>query len=164
MRLRRVVAVAAVLFHFGTVSVAAKPQCASDQNLWHVHRRLEGVIQNLQHDQRDYGGHRTSAVNDLNNARAEIVAAEQFAVNTYHDDPACFQTSGPTGGGNEPNGNRSLSASNRNLANLQTWIGRLITQLQNDDRDYGGHKGSAIAALQSAQNEVGAAIAWQQSH
>ncbi|MGB6987408.1 MAG: hypothetical protein WBD74_15655 [Candidatus Aquilonibacter sp.] len=148
----------------GGVPALAKPQCSSDQNLWHVHRRLEGVIQNLQHDQRDYGGHRTNAVNDLTTARGEIVAAEQYAVNTYHDDAACFQTSGSTGGGNEPSGNRGQGSSNQNLANLQTWLGRLITQLQNDDRDYGGHKGNAITSMRSAQTEIGAAIAWQQSH
>jgi hypothetical protein len=148
----------------GMAPAMAKPQCASDANLWHVHRRVEGVIQQLAHDQRDYGGHRTTAVDDLTNARVELVAAEQYAVDTYHDDPACFQTSSSTGGGGEPNGDRSQGGSNRNLASLQTWIGRLITQLQSDDRDYGGHKGNAIGALQSAQNEIGAALQWQQSH
>lgn len=47
----------------------------SDRNLRVVRHRLEGMIDQLQRDQRDYGGHRVKAIADLQAARAEIVSA-----------------------------------------------------------------------------------------
>jgi hypothetical protein len=41
---------------------SARPQCASNANLWHVHRRLDGAIDQLQHDARDYDGDRVAAI------------------------------------------------------------------------------------------------------
>ena len=52
-----------------------RPDGASDRNLRGVRHRLEGLIDQLQHDQSDYGGHRLKALADLQQARAEIVAA-----------------------------------------------------------------------------------------
>jgi Spy/CpxP family protein refolding chaperone len=51
---------------------------ASDRNLWSVRRRLEAMIDQLQRDRRDYGGHRVAALRDLQNARNEILQAEQY--------------------------------------------------------------------------------------
>jgi hypothetical protein len=50
----------------------------SDRNLRQVRRRLEGMIDQLQRDQRDYDGHRVKAIADLQQARAEIDAALQY--------------------------------------------------------------------------------------
>lgn len=50
----------------------------SAQNLAKVRRRLERVIDSLQRDQRDYGGHRVSAINLLQQARGELDAALQY--------------------------------------------------------------------------------------
>ncbi len=52
-----------------------RPNGPSDRNLRGVRRRLEGLIDQLQRDQSDYGGHRVKAIADLQQARAEIVAA-----------------------------------------------------------------------------------------
>ncbi len=52
-----------------------RPDGASERNLRGVRHRLEGLIDQLQHDQSDYGGHRVKAIADLQQARAEIVAA-----------------------------------------------------------------------------------------
>ena len=50
----------------------------SDQNLRVERRRIEGVIDQLQRDQHDYGGHRVRAIADLQQARAELDAALQY--------------------------------------------------------------------------------------
>ena len=50
---------------------------ASDANIRRVRRRLERVIDELQHDQHDYGGHRQRALDFLNQARQELLLAEQ---------------------------------------------------------------------------------------
>ena len=46
----------------------------SDTNLARVHRHLERIIDELQHDQHDYCGHRARAVDLLVQARQEIEA------------------------------------------------------------------------------------------
>ena len=132
----------------------AKPDCSSNANLWHVHRRLDGAIDQLSHDQHDYAGHRVAAVNDLQNARNELVAAEQYAVNTDHDNPACFQMRGGTGGSDYNWGSRGQGGSNVNLVNVSRWVGRLISQLQSDQRDYVGHRVNAINDMQAARQQL----------
>ena len=46
----------------------------SDQNLRNEIRRLEQVIDMLQRDQHDYGGHRVQAIQDLQQAREQLEA------------------------------------------------------------------------------------------
>ena len=46
----------------------------SDTNLQRVHRHLERIIDELQHDQHDYCGHRVAAIGQLQAARTEIEA------------------------------------------------------------------------------------------
>ena len=47
---------------------------SSDTNLRRVHRHLERIIDELQHDQHDYCGHRVQAINLLQQARGQIEA------------------------------------------------------------------------------------------
>ena len=141
-----------------------KIDCSSNRNLWHVHRRLEGVIENLDHDQHDYGGHRDAAIGDLQNARAQIVAAEQYAVGHDGDNPACFRTSGGTGGTNIAWGVRSQGGSNLNIAGVTNWVGRLISQLNSDQRDYGGHRANAVSLMHTAQGQLQQAEQYAQAH
>lgn len=56
---------------------ALRAPAASDRNLRAAYRRLEGTIDQLQRDQRDYGGHRVRAIADLESARGELAAALQ---------------------------------------------------------------------------------------
>ncbi|HLI95752.1 MAG TPA: hypothetical protein VKT72_06660 [Candidatus Baltobacteraceae bacterium] len=51
---------------------------ASRYNIRKERRRLEVVIDHLQHDQRDYGGHRVDAINLLVQARAQLDQAIQY--------------------------------------------------------------------------------------
>ena len=143
---------------------SAMPQCASNANLWHVHRRIEGAIDQLSHDQSDYGGHKAAALNDLTTARGELVAAEQYAVQRYNDSPACFQAHGPVGGSAFAWGTRGQGGSNRDIWGVRRWVAGLIGQLNRDNRDYGGHKAAAINALQAARGEMLAAEQYAQGH
>jgi len=56
-------------------ALAQEPQGMSNRNLLYVRRRLEAMIDQLQRDRHDYGGHRVAAINALQAARNEILAA-----------------------------------------------------------------------------------------
>lgn len=50
----------------------------SDQNIRREYRRLEQVIDGLQRDQRDYGGHRAQAIEALQQARRQLDEALEY--------------------------------------------------------------------------------------
>lgn len=135
----------------------ARTDCASNGNLAQVHRRLDGAIDQLQHDQRDYGGHRIDAINDLQNARAQLVEAEQWALNNDRENRACTRAYGPTGGSDVNWGRRGDVRSDRDVRYVSAWIGRMIDQLQRDQHDYDGHRVAAINAMQAARAQLAAA-------
>ena len=54
----------------------------SNENIKMVRRHLDKVITELQHDQHDYAGHRAKALDLLNQARQELLAAEQSVQST----------------------------------------------------------------------------------
>ncbi|MBV8073848.1 MAG: hypothetical protein JO140_00360 [Candidatus Eremiobacteraeota bacterium] len=56
----------------------------SARNLVHVRRRLEALIDQMQHDQHDYGGYRVQAIQALQQARADIVQALQYDATHGH--------------------------------------------------------------------------------
>ena len=47
-------------------------------DLEHANRMVERIIDRLQRDQTDFGGHRVAAIEDLQRARADIEAAIQY--------------------------------------------------------------------------------------
>jgi len=49
----------------------------SNENIRMVRKHLDKVIDELQHDQHDYNGHRARALDLLNQARQELLQAEQ---------------------------------------------------------------------------------------
>ena len=59
-------------------SSAARGEWGSNHSIAHVRQRLERVIDNLQRDQHDYGGHRVKALELCQQARAELLQAEQY--------------------------------------------------------------------------------------
>jgi hypothetical protein len=117
----------------------------------------------LQQDQRDYGGHRVTALNDLQAARTQIIAAEQYAVQVNHEDPACFQTHGSNGAA-DVSGVRGQGGSNGNIWHVTHWVDGMIGQLQKDGNDYGGHRVAAINSMQTARTELTAAEQYAKSH
>ena len=50
----------------------------SERNITWVKTRLETLIDQLQRDQRDYGGHREQAIDDLQRGRVQLEAAIQY--------------------------------------------------------------------------------------
>jgi Spy/CpxP family protein refolding chaperone len=50
----------------------------SNRNITRIRVKLERVIDELQHDQRDYDGHREKALDLLQRARTELLAAENW--------------------------------------------------------------------------------------
>lgn len=58
----------------------------SDRNIARTRKHLEHVIDELQQDQRDYDGHREKALDLLQRARTELLAAEEY--DRQHPDTA----------------------------------------------------------------------------
>lgn len=155
---------AGLAFGTATPALAARPDCSSNANLVHVHRRLDGAIDQLQHDQHRYGGHRVRAIGDLQNARNQLIAAEQYAISVDHDNPACFRAVGSPGGSDNPWGQRNPGPSNRNVWHVDAWLRTLAGQLSSDRRDYGGHRVAALRDIEAARAQLGQAEAYARQH
>lgn len=56
----------------------ARGEVGSARNLVRVRTALEGLIDQLQRDQADYGGYRVRAIADIRRARANIIEALQW--------------------------------------------------------------------------------------
>jgi hypothetical protein len=56
----------------------SRGEIGSARNLKHVRLRLEQLIDQLQHDQHDYGGYRVKAIAALQQARADLDQALQW--------------------------------------------------------------------------------------
>jgi hypothetical protein len=120
--------------------------------------RVGAMVSRLQSDQRDYGGHRANAVRDLQTAQNELAAAAQFAAAngyTVPDEAAMGRGFG---------GRHGQTQSDDGVARAQQNLARMIARLQRDSRDFGGHKGAAISALQAADGELGAAVQFAGAH
>ncbi len=148
-----------------TTPAFATTQGQSNRNLWHVRQRLEADIDMLQHDQRDYGGHRVTALNDLQAARNELLAAEQVA---HHDgdhdgDDRRVGVTNETVPADEP-GERGQVGSDINLRHVRRSVSRLLSQLRHDANDYGGHKAAAMTDMQSAREELTDAEKFAKAH
>lgn len=67
----------------------------SNRNIRIVRKHLERVIDELQHDQHDYAGHRERALDFLNRAREELLLAEQASTSTSNRKPVAAPTAYP---------------------------------------------------------------------
>jgi hypothetical protein len=79
--------VAATFVTAGAAMAQAPPvrgEVGSARNLVHVRAALEQLIDQLQHDQADYGGYRVRAIEAMQRARADIVAALQWDATHPH--------------------------------------------------------------------------------
>ncbi len=59
---------------------------------------------------------------------------------------------------------RGEVGSARNIKKVSYMIERLIDELQHDQRDYGGYRVKAIAALQQARADLDQALQWDATH
>ena len=62
----------------------SRGEVGSARNLRYVRRKLEALIDQLQHDQRDYGGYRIRAIAALQQARADLDQALQWDATHPH--------------------------------------------------------------------------------
>jgi len=54
-------------------------QAGSNMNMVQIERHLNNVINQLSHDQRDYGGHKAAAMRLLQQAQQQLNQAEKYA-------------------------------------------------------------------------------------
>lgn len=120
---------------------------------WYIGR----AISNLQYDQRDYGGHRVNAINDLQQAANQI--QHGLVINRQTGDFNPQQPPNANGAWMRPQRN-----SNQNMRNVRQMIQSAISMLQRDPQTYGGYRNSAINSLQSALGEVNAALSYYRGH
>jgi hypothetical protein len=130
----------------------------SEVNVANIAMRCGKLSERLQADTHDYGGHRTAAISSLQSAQNELNAAAQFAAANGYQVPV------KSGAVREPRGNRSQQKSNSNIQTAQTTVGRWISHLQRDSRDFGGHRVAAINYLQQAETELAAASQYAAAH
>lgn len=57
---------------------ALRGERGSAHNILSIKTRLERLIDQLQRDRRDYGGHREAAIDDLQKARVQLEAAVNY--------------------------------------------------------------------------------------
>jgi hypothetical protein len=144
----------------GTNIPVSARQFDSNHNIGHAANRAGRVMEALQRDERDYGGHRVNAINDLGNARNELMAAEQFAeTHGYYG-----QTPSPEAPPVEKPRRHDQKRSNYSVEHAQEAVQEMLAHVQRDTRDYGGHRAIAISWLHQADNELTAAVQWDQAH
>ena len=137
-------------------ATCALPLAASAQNtaaIASASQQVAALIGQLQGDDTDYGGHRVAAIGQMKKAEKQLVAAEQYAAS--HNYGPNMLTSMPqvaAGTGGNPHDNQAVS--NSNMAQVQSSLNALVSQLQSDGKDYGGHRLDAIKALQTASNDL----------
>jgi opacity protein-like surface antigen len=135
-------------------------QYYSNVSVGRIANRVGRVIRSLERDNRDYAGHRVAAINDLGNARNELLSAKQFAVAHGYGQgtPPTYPVGRPV------YGRRNEAGSNYSIALVRQHVGQMISRLERDNRDYGGHRVAGINWLQQASNELGAAEQWEMAH
>lgn len=82
---------------------------------------------------------------------ATLVASKAALAQTQPTSPAQHPTRGEVG-------------SARNIKHVRQRLGSLIEQLQHDQRDYGGYRVKAIAAMQQARADLDQALQWDATH
>lgn len=61
-----------------TSGAQARSEWGSAASIAAVRNRLDGLVDQLQRDNRDYGGHRVAAISDMQQAQAQLTAALQY--------------------------------------------------------------------------------------
>jgi hypothetical protein len=113
-----------------------RSQSASDKNLNYVRTYLERALDMLNRDSHDYGGYRVKAIHELEGARDQIGIALRQDVRT--EQPGV--------------------GSDSNIRYTRGYIQRGIAMLNQDARDYAGHRTAAVTAMQNADADLVAAL------
>jgi protein-tyrosine-phosphatase len=123
---------AAAMANASAEAAFERSQAGSDRNLNYVRTYLERAIAMLRNDNHDYGGYRVKAIADLEAARDQIGTALRQDVKT--EQPGV--------------------ASDDNIRYTRGYIQKGISMLQQDQRDYGGHRAAAVTAMQNADADL----------
>lgn len=67
-----------------SAQVYGRGEVGSARNIVWAKQRLEGLIDQLSRDQRDYGGHRVAAIANMQQARAQLQAAIDYDARHGH--------------------------------------------------------------------------------
>lgn len=110
----------------------------SDRQLLVVRRNVERIIDVLQRDNHDYGGHRVIAIGLLQQARRDLISALRYD-------------------------NRAGRGSDQNLRWARSSLEANIDQLQRDQHDYHGYRVLAIKKMQAAREQLVQALAYDRS-
>ncbi|MDQ6780248.1 MAG: hypothetical protein M3Z37_03715, partial [Candidatus Eremiobacteraeota bacterium] len=110
----------------------------SDRNLLVVRTHIERIIDVLQRDNHDYGGHRVAAIGLLQQARQDLITALRYD-------------------------NRTGGASDKNLRWARYSLEVNIDMLQRDQHDYHGYRLQAIGKMQAAREQLVQALAYDRS-
>ena len=129
---------------------------ASDENLRFTRLYLNRAVTMLQHDARDYAGHRAAAVADIMKAQADLTAALRFDANK---EDAVLPTRAMAGDEDlESFFVRGEFRSNENIEFVRRYVERGIDMLQRDTHDYGGFRAKAIVELEAARAQLALAL------
>lgn len=130
----------------------------SQANVAKIGMQSSKLIEKLQADNNGYGGHRVAAINALQTAQTELDAAAAYAAAHGYQAPVENPKQ------HTPNPNRTRAKSDWSIEKGQMAVQRWIMHLQNDSRDFGGHRSAAITSLQQAETELGAATQYATEH
>jgi len=144
--------------HSAQPAMTRRTQKQSNENIRIARRHIERAIDGLHRDANDYGGHKETAVDDLQSARQDLDAALDFA--SSHGNGAGTGVALP-GGDNDRGLGSSVGnqgSSNESIVDVRQNVEAAIDALQSDNRDYGGNKEHAIDKLQAARAQLEAAL------
>ncbi len=124
----------------------------SDSNIRYTRGYIARGIAMLNQDQHDYAGHRIAAINALQAADADLLAAIR-ADNSDESIPTVAALPAPA------DLLRNQQASNANIRYARAYVEHATDMLQNDQHDYNGYRAKAVSELGIAHQQLLEAIA-----
>ncbi len=111
-------------------------QAKSNQNLRLAYGVIAGMVDELNQDPSDYGGHRVGAVKSLEEAKIQLFDALKSRNQVI----------------------RGQGSADSSLRYAERATARIIEDLKGQSDDYGGHRVAAIDALNAAERELRTAL------
>lgn len=154
-----------VLIAAGFIAAVCAPAVAlanpnwSDENIAATRGYIAQSMNMLQHDDRDYGGHREAAIDDLQGVQSNLTSALLYDRNHERAaDPGVIMPR------SMESWVRQQGPSNENIEAVDNYLQQAVSMLQQDQRDYGGFRVRAIQGLEQARGQLRAAIGYFNQH
>jgi hypothetical protein len=129
----------------------------SDDNLRFSRLYLNRAVDMLQHDARDYAGHRVAAITDIQRAQADLTSALEHDSNRDRDQVLPTRAA-PGDEDLDTFFTRGDFKSDQNISFVSRYVERTIDMLQKDQHDYAGFRAKAVSDLVAARQELSAAL------